>query len=107
MISILRLLMRKMYCIWNRRALYKKMRYQLCVPIDGNPSRIKIVGKGDCLACIPKIDPSDSFGERISIDFGASVLMLNLEDFKNIARQVLNIAPTEYKDNIVQLRVVK
>ena len=84
-----------------------RIKYQVCTPIVGDPNRIKIAGKGTCLAYVPEVISTDSFGPRISFDLGSSVVMLNLDDFKSLARQILFGSHEGQKENIVQLRVVK
>ena len=84
-----------------------KLKYQICKPVEGDPNRIKIAERGSCLVYIPEIASGDSFGPRISLDFGTSVLMLDLDDFRSLARQILYGGHDGQKENIVQLRLVK
>jgi len=80
------------------------IRYQACLPINSNPSHLKVMDSGNCLAYIPEVIGSSSFKPHVTLDFGHSVLMLDLEDLKKLAKTLLDIS---YSNNIVPLRVVK
>ena len=80
------------------------IRYQACLPINGNPSRLQVMDSGNCLAYVPEVVGSSSFKPHVTLDLGHSVLMLDLADFKKLAQRVLNVP---YKDNIISLRLVK
>ena len=80
------------------------IRYQACAPINGNPSRLRILDSGNCLAYVPEVIGSDTFKPHVTLDLGHSVLMLDLMDFKKLAQRVLDVS---YKDNIIPLKVIK
>ena len=87
----------------------KSIKYRLCELVDNDPSHLRIVGDGSCTVSYPEA-PNSSFGPHISLDcsgpLGQTVLMLDLEDFKRVAREALGVYQPPYQNNVVQLKLV-
>ena len=71
----------------------KNVSYRIYRPNEEDPNELRFVGKGKCVAYIPKIDNSKTrrpLDEHITLDFGDTQIMLHLEEFKKFCQEVLD-----------------
>ena len=85
------------------------IKFRIYRPAEDNPSHLVFVGKGDCFAYIPTIRNDKKTGfkldRHVTLDLGDLQLMLDMEGFKQFAKEVLDM---EYSGSrVTKLKLVK